>query len=1024
MTEPVLEIPFTGGIDEASREEHARPGVGWVTLQNGRCNKLGAYEKRLAYAALGKTYIDATTRSAGYRMLSDGERLCVIDGTYIDVYSAALGRSVVNGRVAEALVSVQGLPTMGAQFSGVEDVTFCNGYIVAAYMITADTDFGSYTAVLDPATGAVLRRDLQVLAPTVVGSRLARYGNYVFSFSPYTSGNDIFVQYIDLTSAATIAAGWVLVTATLTAADFADGGFDVAEMASNDRVAVAYGALSSSGERITVKTLNISGVIESVNIATGVAMTNTYGVGLSEGASTLWVTWVATLAVKALGLNPTDIDGTALATAATVMTLGGAVTQHVGVYIEPRSVTGTAAVFVSTFAATQAAWTVYSGGVKTLAGVAASDGITNVVGSAVLGSRPFLRSERFYAHVASPRDEDGTLCDVTPNFAVGYAVSFCRPVAAAVQRGLFANSPFGRRQRSAAIDSNRYAYGLTIRRSGTTFGNALATYDFASPYRWRPAKVTGTTYLGGGVTSIFDGVRLFEAGFLVAPQVPTTDNTTGTGLNMTYGRKYVVTYEEVDANGNWHVSGASTPCAISGAQTNKACVVTVHPISITSRISLSRIAESSLRVVLYATLDGNNGEEPYHRVGSVLNNPNAAALTFSDTTSDPVLASKALLYSTGNLPATGASQDHRAPPGMPYIVGYNGMLVGAQGRNIYYSSQPIDGEGPWFSPLFAQAIEGEATGIAVQDGSVVVFTRSSVFVCAGEPPSDNAYQGGLGTPRKLSVDFGCIDANSILETGIGIFYQSQRGIELLTRGFTVEPVGVRIQDTLASFPVVTSAVLDVAEGLARFSLTTARTAGVAATNGRDVIYDLALNTWISRDVKVGTVAAQSTQDACMAYVSGAWRYCWLGTDGAVYYQRSTSDVAAYLDTATWVAQKAVSPWLHIAGLQGEQFIDGVLLLAKQFTGHELTISLAFDYVDSNTETQTWTRAGLDTLAREWLHRGVTQTTSQAVRVTIEDATPATGLVGTGQGGAWIALTLNGQPHRGAKRTAPGHRGGT
>ena len=87
------------------------------------------------------------------------------------------------------------------------------------------------------------------------------------------------------------------------------------------------------------------------------------------------------------------------------------------------------------------------------------------------------------------------------------------------------------------------------------------------------------------------------------------------------------------------------------------------------------------------------------------------------------------------------------------------------------------------------------------------------------------------------------------------------------------------------------------------------------------------------------------------------------------------------------------------------------------------MSLAFDFSDSYTEVQTWTRAQIATLAREWLVHGITQTKGQSVRVKLEDATPTGGTVGTGAGAAWVGVTFNGQQSRGPKRSSGSQRGG-
>ncbi len=159
----------------------------------------------------------------------------------------------------------------------------------------------------------------------------------------------------------------------------------------------------------------------------------------------------------------------------------------------------------------------------------------------------------------------------------------------------------------------------------------------------------------------------------------------------------------------------------------------------------------------------------------------------------------------------------------------------------------------------------------------------------------------------------------------------------------------------------------------------------------------------------------------MGNVDGVFTYCWLSTNGALYFEDQGSDCT---DGGEWVTKRAITSWIHIAGLQGEQFLDQVLLLAKRVSDHDLTIAIAFDYVDSYASSRTFTAATIASQARQWLVKEVGQTTSQAIRVKIEDATPSSGDVGLGEGGTWIGLTISGQPHQGAKRSSAINRGGT
>ncbi len=1031
MTEPVLEISFAGGFDESSREESMDPHVAFTTLENIRQNKAGGADKRQGFDALGVTALDDTDIAAGWRLFSRGDQLCMIDGTYIYVYSEALARWVNKGRVPEATALLRDAPSLGTNAS-VEDIVYVNGYIVLSYYAPFSASLRYHAAVVfDESSGSVVRGPEAVDSGSGIDVfRLASYGSYAIALTGDSTADEIRAKYLDTTSPTTVALGWQDIGTM--SIDYGTG-FDCSNCASDDRIAIAFGTVSSSAERITVSTLNISGLLQTVDVATTnpITLTGEGGrVGLSENGSTLWLAYFDDLDVKVRGLDPSDIT-TTLASVFTVTTFGGSFSP-VSAYVVDTGV-GTATVYAKAVDGTSLAvgYLTHVREIETAAGAAAAASADVFLGGNSIRSRPFVRNGRVYAHFDSAGltgpsllglSNDGVLCDCTyPSATEDF---YLRPVAVAVQRPLHGGN-FACRARAAALDSTRYVSPLVLTQGGNTGGARLAEYNFADPQRWRTATVNGSLCLGGGVTSIFDSEHAFEAAFQVAPSMPQTDTSASGSTDMTYGRRYVATFEHVDADGKWHTSGVSLPCEISGAQSSKVLKVRVPPCTITSRGYGMPLSLTSLRVVFYATLDVNNGQPPYYRVGATGNDPYATLVLFVDAVDDDTLAANALLYGTGNLPGTSAGQDHRAPPGLTHIASYNGMIVGASGRNIYGSSQPIDGEGQWFSPLFMQPVDSDITAMTVQDGAAIAFTEAGCWATAGDPPSDNAQQGGLGPPRRLSVDAGCISASSVVTTSKGTFYRSRRGLEVLNRAQTGLYVGSPVQDTLESWPIVTSAVLDMkdSQSFVRFSLAASETDGVVSADGRDLVFDLAAGIWQSRDVKRGTTLGQSSQDACIALVDGVRRYCWLASDGTVYYERLLTDSDACLDGTSWNAMKAITPWVHISGTQGEQLIDQVLLLAKKSSSHELTISLAFDYIDTWVLPKTFTSDQLDVMARQWLVKEVGQTTSNAVRVMIEDAAPS-GTVGTGAGSTWVALTLNGQAHRGPKRSSAAQRGGT
>lgn len=1001
-----IHIPAGLAFDESLRLELSDVGQLNRSNVNVRMWEMGALGKRLGYSALASTRLDGTTRSAGYRMFSAGSQLCVIDGTTLDTWSDLLGRWVSHGRVPEATYRRTQAPTVGG--SSAEDCVAVNGFSVVVSLAADTTNFYLYASVVDASTGNIVRGpdklDSAVQPVGLNGTqvRVASYGNVAIAFFADVVAGNIRTKYLDLTSATSIAAGWqTLTTVSGYTTTGSNGAFDVANVLSNDRVALAFVNSGGAASRITVTTLNIAGAIGSVNVSTSSVVPIVGCIGIAENGDTLWLAWKdqTNNAVKAIGLN-----ATALTISSSVATVINSSFTQGFVHVEPRVGTKLAVVYATGLLNAAGNFGILIQAIKDNgSGGVTTDGNLNTVGGVQLASRPFLRNGRLYAHANGLAGGDYTLCDVTPDIVSASPILYLRPVCAPVIRGLALTSA-QRRGRAATLSSTTYAYaGQELAENNSTTTDLLV-YDFADPQRWHTARLGELTYIGGGVLSVFDGLRVFESSFLCVPSKPTTTNTTGTGLSLTNGRVYVAVYEEVDAAGNIHVSGTSVPSVISGPQTNKAVVISVSPLAITARGNASGAASHSLRVALYATADAAIGAAPYYRVGTIENEPNNAILTFSDTMSEAILATQALLYDTGNLPGTnGASQDHRAPPGLVWIVNYNEMLVGCSDSTIYSSSQPVSGEGAWFSPIFTQPIGEESTGIFVQDGTCFPTTRAGLWSVAGDPPSDNGTVGGLGTPRRLAVDRGCVNANSIVTTEAGTFFVSDLGLELFNRSQSTTFIGKSVQTTFGTWPSVTSATLDTQRGLVRFSLAASVTAGVVASDGVDVVFDIArAGGWISRDSKHGSINEQASQDACIAFVGGVWRYCWLAPDGTVYVEHLLSDSDKCLDVGTFVTAQYELPPMKM-GLQQEQVVYEMMILFAHKSAAGLIIECATDYgaYGAVSPDKPWSEA--ETLGQRQLEFRP-KYRNEGIQLRVRDTAPA--VLGTGEGLAFIGISAD------------------
>lgn len=1005
MTNPrnLTQFAFAAGLDESQQEEVLDPTAGFTRLENVRQDRRGAVSKRLGYGSLALTRLDATSRSAGRKLFSAGDRVCTIDGTHLDVYGETLSRWTTVARVPEASYRVLAAPSSSGTGSLVEDVAYCNGVVVLALEDSAG----------GPGVAAVLDEDGTILrTPEAVDycdhAYLGTYGTTVLLFCRQSP--NVTAYYLDTSTAAGINAGWVSVGNVVT--DLDGGIFQPVSVCSlTNRVAIAYHNDSVGTDQLTVKTVTSAGVVETRTVNTSSSAIRSCAVDGSI-ADTLWVAWNESTAVKVIGLDADSLAAT-LATTTTVLTTSSAVSTETSVNVVASATAGAGRLFATDGTETH----MHARNFVTTLGAVATSGAQNPFYNAVLASRPFLYGTRIYALAYG--GGDGTvltnthalcvLCDVTDNEPT------LRPVVN-VEPGLADLTDTPRQHVVATSVAGRYLLGLGLVRTASVRAAALVEVDFAGTTRWQAVEHAGSSFLTGGATVKFDGSRLQDPGFIVKPSKPEFTES-GTGLTPTVGYRWVAIYSKVDGDGNWSPSGVSTPSDSTGARTNKGFAVTTRPCTITNRTQVD--AGDADRVEFYRTLDGG---DVYYLTGTVLNDAFASVMTYTDANTDAQIAANARLYGTGSLPGTnGAGQDRRAPPGFSCLVSYNDMLVGATGSTLWYSSQAVLGEGVWFNPLFRLDMVdgGEVTALAAQDGTLFVFKRRSIFAVNGEPPADNGASGGLGTPRRLAVDVGCIDPRSVVVTALGIFFQSERGIELLSRSQSAEWIGEAVQETLAAYPVITSATLDSAAALVRFTCAASETANAVSDTGVGLAYDLTLRSWISVDkVTTAANASRAAQSACMTYVDGAWRYAWLDKNGTVYTERSASDASAHLDGATWVTMVAESAWLKLGGIQGNHMLERALVLARKNTRADLSFSLAYDYSGAYETAATWVANTLDDLStdigRIQIAHGVhDEAEGVAVRVLLSDATPTGGTVGTGKGHTWIALSFQGTAREGA-----------
>lgn len=235
-------------------------------------------------------------------------------------------------------------------------------------------------------------------------------------------------------------------------------------------------------------------------------------------------------------------------------------------------------------------------------------------------------------------------------------------------------------------------------------------------------------------------------------------------------------------------------------------------------------------------------------------------------------------------------------------------------------------------------------------------------------------------------------------------FQSLRGIELLSRSQQGAWVGEAVQGTLATYPTITSAVCQESAGLVLFTCTNGST-------GATIVWDYMNQAWSTDHVTDGT-GGGADWPAVSACISGAGLYTRVHDNGQVWSESTTS----YRDGVYWVSMLAEMGWLKSSGLQGEQDIVKVSLLARSAEYHDLRIRVGYDYDTDYVDDRLYTADELADLRTQQLEVVLSTHRSQSVRFELSDAEPAFPYTATsGTGASWIGITCNVQGRPGGVR---------
>lgn len=393
---------------------------------------------------------------------------------------------------------------------------------------------------------------------------------------------------------------------------------------------------------------------------------------------------------------------------------------------------------------------------------------------------------------------------------------------------------------------NKYYVSLvTLDPADKTFRANLVEFKMFSGERRQCVTLDGRLHIAGGLTTQYDGQVSVGVGFEVDPSFfLASGGGPGGGLTLlgTYQTQIVFRFVGRDGRKMQSTPSAVVTTTLVGAQ-DTLFLTFGSPYGEHMGRKLSSF-QGTLFADIYRT--EANGSIPRLSQSFEMTSTQISGNVFTtipETNADTVVQSGAPIYTQG----AAGSVSGRLPLGIAqpcrFIAESNGKLMNAglereQEFQLSVESRPGETLGFVNDDLFFGTNPEKITGVVTgTDGRRYVFSRNNIREILGDGPNA-AGIGDLSEPIAVDGQVGCVDWRSIVATELGVFFQSNNDTEpkihLLPHGGGV-PISAAesIQDTLQTYPIITSATRHEADQLVTFTLT-----NVFGTDGRIVHLDL------------------------------------------------------------------------------------------------------------------------------------------------------------------------------------------
>lgn len=908
LRKQAININFAKGIDSKSDPKEIPVGS-FENLSNSVFTKQGLLQKRNGYT-------QRSTTTGNYITTYNGNLLSI--GTELSSFSPASATLVDKGYIQPLSLTVSPIVRSASSQTQVDSVLSpVNGNLCTVY--TESNGFTtSYKFVVTDVTGEHVIEP-QVLVPTfgaiVGGVKVFILGNnFIIVFGTFSNPN-YHLQYVavNIVNPTVVAAATDISTTYLASVYCAFDG-----IVANNNLYLAYNA-NDIGGAVRISSLNQALTASSEVAFAGIACTvmSVYA-DTTQSNSVVYANFFDfgagigyTLAVDPL-LN-TILAPTAIITSGTILNITSAASNQVcSVFYEVDNTygydSGIESNYINLVTVTQ------SGVVGTpstiLKGVGLASKAFKVENTVYFCATYVSDTQPFY--VVSNRSGQLVARFAYTNGA-GY---FTQGLPAVTTIGKAASFSYLRKDLVQPVNKTVNAPSSAGFFTQTGINNIELLFD-TTPIC--TAEIGENLNISGGFLWTYDGSYPVEQGFFVYPDnVEVTTSTSGGALSAQL-YNYVAIYSYVDNKGNPIQSNISIPVSMTTSGTTSSNTIFVPTLRLSYKTGV-QIQIYRWSVAQQEFLLVNSVDQP------LLNDPTVDYVQFVDIKSDEDILGNQLLYTEGNVVG------YDAAPACSIMTMYQNRLFVVDSENpstVWFSNTISAGVPVTFSQLFTIPItptisagisSGPITALYSMDSSLIILKKDSIFYLTGNGLTTTGVATGnfqgFSPPNFITSTVGSDNQTSICLIDKGIVFQSDKGYWLLDRSLQVSYIGAPVEvynDSLANSSVVVPGTNQI-----RITLDV----------GKTLVYDYFFGQW---NIFSGVPAISST------LFEGLHTY--LDSNGRIFQEQPGN----YNDGSTPVAFDVKTGPISMAGIQGYQNFDAMLVLGQYFSPHKLIVEFFFDY---------------------------------------------------------------------------------